>query len=91
MPASYNDDQKDVMEYGGPYGWSLLSGRLPCPFCLRGRETVAAVRRAVTLMPWCGYEGYPALSVPIRADFCPFEAEITDLAEPGSSLLLLHA
>ena len=87
VPASYND-QKDVMEYRDHYGWVYYQRKLEIPALFRGQRIWlrfdAAAHRAVV---WLGEE----LVCTHQGGFLPFEAEITDLAKPGSSLWLTVA
>ena len=87
VPASYND-QKDVMEYRDHYGWAYYQRTLTVPILLKGQRLwlrFGAV--AHSAMVWLG----DTLLCTHKGGFLPFEAEITDLAEPGSSLLLTVA
>lgn len=87
VPASYND-QKDVIEYRDHYGWAYYQRTLTVPVLLKGQRLwlrFSAV--AHSAMVWLG----DTLLCTHKGGFLPFEAEITDLAEPGSSLLLTVA
>ncbi|WP_320972050.1 beta-glucuronidase [Enterocloster bolteae] len=87
VPASYND-QKDIIEYRDHYGWAYYQRTLTVPVLLKGQRLwlrFGAV--AHSAMVWLG----DTLLCTHKGGFLPFEAEITDLAEPGSSLLLTVA
>ena len=87
VPASYND-QKDVMEYRDHYGWAYYQRTLTVPALLKGQRLwlrFGAV--AHSAMVWLG----DTLLCTHKGGFLPFEAEITDLAEPGGGLLLTVA
>lgn len=87
VPASYNE-QKDVEGYRDHYGWAWYQRRLEIPRHFKGqriwlRFDAVAHQSKVWLDDRliCTHQG----------GFLPFEAEITDIAEPGSSVLITVA
>ena len=87
VPASYND-QKDCKEYRDHYGWAFYQRKFAVPFAAAGQRIFlrfgAVAHQAVVWLGdrrICTHQG----------GFLPFEAEITELVEPGSEALLTVA
>lgn len=87
VPASYND-QKDEPAYRNHYGWAYYVRNITVPSFCQGQRLVLRFD-AVTHQAKIYING--KLFMTHRGGFLPFEADITELVEAGSSAELLVA
>lgn len=87
VPASYND-QKDEAAYRNHYGWAYYERKITIPAFFHGQRLVLRFD-AVTHQAKIYVNGQ--LLMTHKGGFLPFEADITDLVEVGSSAELVVA